>query len=150
MNRQDSGVNFDGLLEDQAQNHSTALRTQSRSASNFPAHQSSVWSPDEAQPVLYPDRLANFYRKYNKVLLDNIAINKEKERLMHENAQIEDLIQQYISGTRITADTLAGDNPLFVVNGRANLNHVPPVRKVQPTIQEATSIQSTIARQHAR
>ena len=117
--------------DDEAQNHSTALRTQSRSAAAVPAHQSSVWTSDASQqqqqqqqqqpdarpqPVAYADRLAHFYRKYNKVLLD--SIDKEKERLVSENAQIEDLIQQYISGTKITGDTLLGDNPLFVVNGR--------------------------------
>lgn len=64
------------------------------------------------------NRLANFYRKFNKILLDNIAISKEKERLLLENAQLQDLIQQYISGTQLTQDTLAEDNPLFVVNGR--------------------------------
>jgi hypothetical protein len=82
-----------------------------------PAYQSSVWSED-GQYISASDRLANFYRKFNKVLLDNIAIEKEKERLAHENAQLQDLIQQYLSGTKLTEDTLTSDNPLFVVNGR--------------------------------
>lgn len=60
----------------------------------------------------------NFYRKYNKILLDNVAISKEKERLLLENAQLQDLIQQYIAGTQLSQNTLAEDNPLFVVNGR--------------------------------
>jgi hypothetical protein len=73
-------------------------------------------------------------------LLDNVAISKEKERLLLENAQLQDLIQQvetiilfiltmelmcisvscvqYISGTQLNQDTLSDDNPLFVVNGR--------------------------------
>ena len=82
-----------------------------------PAHQSSIWNPS-GQPVPPSDRLANFYRKYNKVLLDNIAIEKERNRLATENAQLADLLQQYTEGTQLTEATLLDDNPLFVVNGR--------------------------------
>jgi hypothetical protein len=32
--------------------------------------------------------------------------------------QLQDLISQYIDGTRLTADVLDDDNPLFVINGR--------------------------------
>ena len=86
---------------------------------NLPApHQSSTWQADNTTPVMPPDRLANFYRRYNKILLDNVAISKEKERLSLENAQLQDLIQQYIQGTQLSDETLANDNPLFVVNGR--------------------------------
>lgn len=115
-----------------------------------PAHQSSVWTLDEIQPVPDNERLANFYRKYNKVMLDNVAINKEKDRLELENAQLQDLIQQYMSGMQLDTMTLADDNPLFVVNGRANLNHAPPVRKVKIVSQEANNIISTTQRQIAR
>lgn len=81
-------------------------------------HQSSVWASDARSYVPHSDRLANFYRKYNKILLDNIAINKEKERLAVENSQLQDLIQQYTDGMKISNEILADDNPLFVVNGR--------------------------------
>jgi hypothetical protein len=133
-----------------------------------PPHQSSVWNV-ESNPVPSSDRLANFYKKYNRVLLDNIAIEKERSRLATENAQLEDLLQQYLDGTRLTDDTLSEDNPLFVVNGRylfdsllcicifirllslfrANLNAALPVKKIT-TIQDATYIQSVVARQGGR
>ena len=119
------------------------------------------------------DRLWNFHRKYNQALLDCLAIEREKTRLDRENSQLQDLITQFINGTRVSDEILSGDNPLFVVNGRfvffssfyfsiiiyqfffvyllkyfvyrANLNHVPPVRAIKPTIQDATVIQSTLA-----
>lgn len=106
-------INISFLLEKKP----TKAKAQ-KSVSAPPAHQSSVWSQDGISAVAPPDRLANFYRKYNKIMLDNVAIAKERERLALENAQLQDLINQYISGTRITEDTLAEDNPLFVVNGR--------------------------------
>ncbi|KAJ1401596.1 hypothetical protein B484DRAFT_405674, partial [Ochromonadaceae sp. CCMP2298] len=94
-------------------------------------------------------RLTNFYRRYNKILLDNVAISKEKERLGLENAQLTDLIQQYVQGTQLSDDVLAEDNPLFVVNGRANLNFDPPVRRARPVVQDAGQISNTAARQTA-
>jgi hypothetical protein len=82
-------------------------------------HQSAVLANDGSLAVVPPlERMANFYRKYNRVVLDNIAIAKEKERLQLENAQLQDLIQQYLNGTQLNNDVLADDNPLFVVNGR--------------------------------
>jgi hypothetical protein len=119
-------------------------------------HQSSVWNignttnalgSSRPEYVAPNDRLANFYKQYNKIMLDNIAIAKEKERLMLENTQLQDLIQQYLNGTQLTGDTLREDNPLFVVNGRANLNHDPPVRKVKPLVQNAVEIQAATAKQ---
>ena len=115
----------------------------------YSAAQSSVWSPpnaispDEETFVVPEDRMLNFHRKYNKALLDTIAIDKEKQRLAEENAQLQDLISQFINGTRVSDAILNEDNPLFVVNGRANLNHNPPVRAVRPTIQDAATIQNT-------
>jgi hypothetical protein len=87
--------------------------------------------------------MLNFHRKYNKALLDTMAIDKEKQRLTEENAQLQDLITQFINGTRVSDAILSDDNPLFVVNGRANLNHNPPVRAIRPTIQDAATIQNT-------
>ena len=81
------------------------------------AFQSAVLT-DNGSLVAPADRLTNFHRRLNKVLLDNIAIAKEKERLQVENAQLEDLIKQYVSGTKLSDDVLKDDNPLFVVNGR--------------------------------
>ncbi len=111
-----------------------------------PAHQTSVWS-ENSRPVAHSDRLSNFYRKYNHVLMDTIAIEKERGRLSKENDQLQDLIQQYISGTKLEESALDEANPLFVVNGRANLNHVPPVRLIQPTVQSANAISSATGKQ---
>lgn len=90
---------------------------QNHSAIAVLPHQSAVLN-GKGQAVAANDRLANFHRKMNKIILDNIAIAKEKERLVTENNQLEDLIAQYIAGTKITESTLQGDNPLMVINGR--------------------------------
>eukprot|EP01038_Epipyxis_sp_PR26KG_P008264 gene8264-11184_t len=128
--------------------HKTSILDKNSIANNG-THQSSVYSPDGMTIIQPMDRLANFYRKYNKIILDNVAIEKEKERLQLENAQLQDLIQQYLSGTKLTDEVLADDNPLLVVNGRANLNFDPPVRRMKPLIQDAVQIQNTTMRQTA-
>jgi hypothetical protein len=79
--------------------------------------QTSVTTVDNKE-VLKEDRLQNFHRKYNTALLDCLAIEKEKMRLVEENAQLQDLISQFINGTRVSDEILSGDNPLFVINGR--------------------------------
>jgi hypothetical protein len=144
LNAQEKGARNNTLTEQKS------IKAKGKTTANQPVpHQSSVWSNknEKIEFVAASDRLANFYRQYNKVLLDNIAIEKEKERLALENAQLEDLISQYLSGTRLTNEVLAEDNPLFVVNGRANLNHDLPVRKVKPIVQDAVEIRNTVVRQ---
>jgi hypothetical protein len=128
---------------------SGARARQAAQKSNVPpAHQSSVWATADL-PVALSDRLSNFYRKYNKTLLDNIAIDKEKQRLLQENAQLEDLIQQFLNGTKISDLTFAEDNPVMVINGRANLNYVPNPSSVGPTVQEGNVIVLNAAAQSA-
>lgn len=92
-----------------------------------PNNQTSVWShpiPNQNSDSQTPhfiapeDRLWNFHRKYNQALLDCLAIEREKNRLERENAQLQDLITQFINGTRVSDEILSTDNPLFVVNGR--------------------------------
>jgi hypothetical protein len=87
-----------------------------------PAAQTSVWTHGGQQSgsvfVVPEDRMQNFHRKYNKALMECMAIDKEKARLATENEQLQDLISQFINGTRISDDILGSDNPLFVVNGR--------------------------------
>eukprot|EP00605_Chrysophyceae_sp_TOSAG23-4_P001031 GSChrysophyteH1.ASY1.ANO1.1133.1 assembled CDS len=92
-------------------------------------------------------KLSNFYRKYNHVLMDTIGIEKERDRLKQENQQLQDLIQQFISGTQLDETVLDDANPLFVVNGRANLNHNPPVRLIKPTVQSANAISASTNKQ---
>ena len=146
----DSGKGGEDLSEEDAMMEGKTLHTMKTALEKKfevpPAHQTSVWSENN-RPVGHSDRLSNFYRKYNHVLMDTIAIEKERTRLSNENAQLQDLIQQYISGTKLEETALDYANPLFVVNGRANLNHVPPVRLISPIVQSANAIQASTGKQ---
>ena len=82
-----------------------------------PAHQTSVITNTGAV-VPVTDRLWHFQRRYNRALLEDLALDREAKRLEAENAQLEDLILQYTEGVGLSDNVLADDNPLFVVNGR--------------------------------
>lgn len=138
---------IDDLNENTPRPPSSQVIKQTSSANLPPAYQSAAVNMD-GRFIDFNDRMANFYRKYNKIILDNIAIENERNRLVQENAQLEDLIEQFLAGNKLTGDTLAEDNPLFVVNGRASLNYVPPVRDIGPTVQEGNFIRASATRQY--
>ncbi len=85
--------------------------------------------------------LENFHKKYNKVLLDKLAIAAEKKRLQKENSDLRGILKQYLDGISITEDVVDQDNPLLIVNGKVNLVEKMPVRRGAPrTIQEGQHI----------
>lgn len=93
-------------------------------ASSVSYLQSSVWATNANNRIAPSDRLANFHRRLNKVLLDTLAVDREKERLDIENAKLGDLIGQYVSGTVINDAVLRDENPVLVINGRYAVQRV--------------------------
>lgn len=72
--------------------------------------------------------LDNFFKRFNKVKLDHLAIEQELKRLNKENTQLRSILKQFLDGVSVNEDVLSQPNPLFVVNGKVNLNHVPVKR----------------------
>ena len=58
--------------------------------------------------------LENFWRKHNKVLLDNAAINQEKFHLQNENAKLRSLLKQYLDGITVNEDVMNMRNNLLM------------------------------------
>merc|ERR1712048_1287714 len=69
--------------------------------------------------------LDNFFKRFNKVKLDHLAIEQEGKRLQKENTQLRSILKQFLDGVSVNEDVLSQPNPLLVVNGKVNLNHVP-------------------------
>ncbi|KAF5395200.1 hypothetical protein PHET_06046 [Paragonimus heterotremus] len=65
--------------------------------------------------------LEMFWRRFNKVQLDRLAIMKEHSMLEQENCQLKNLLKQYLDGISVNDDVIDGKNTLIVVNGRSNL-----------------------------
>jgi len=77
------------------------------------------------------DHLKNFLNKYNKVLLDTLAIEREKDRLQKENQDLQHILGQYFDGVSINDSVMDNQNPLFVVNGKLDiLNKSLPVSQM--------------------
>ncbi|KAF4144897.1 Sperm tail C-terminal domain [Phytophthora infestans] len=64
-----------------------------------------------------------FWKRHNKVLLDELALRREKERVANENRELQTILQQYLAGISVGPTVLDGANPLLVVNGRLRLHH---------------------------
>ena len=83
--------------------------------------------------------LENFWKRHNKVLLDKLALDREKQTLENENSQLKALLKQYLDGELVTQNSttliyyanhsigisvndeiLNQSNPLFVVNHKTN------------------------------
>ena len=73
------------------------------------------------------DYLENFFKKSNKALLDKLAVERQRDRLRKENADLQSILKQYLDGISVNEEVLKKPNPLLVVNGRVNLN-APPVQ----------------------
>lgn len=74
-------------------------------------------------------QLENFYKRLNKVLLDKVAIQKQKGSLDKENMFFKSLVKQYLDGVSVNDEVLNSNNPLLVINNKVNLNR-PPVQKL--------------------
>ena len=69
------------------------------------------------------DYLNNFFKRYNKVLLDNMAIHRERQRLSNENRELRDILKQYLDGISVNEDVINNPaNPLLVVNNKLEIS----------------------------
>lgn len=94
--------------------------------------QTSAWTR-QGQPIGEWCHLDNFLRKYNKVLLDKLAVERERERLERENTDLQSILKQYFDGVSVNDVVMNSDNnPLLVVNGKLDLGQGFPVRRDQP------------------
>jgi len=84
------------------------------------ALQSSAAGKD-GQPIEEWNYLDNFFKRYNKVLLDVSAIERERDRLSHENGDLRSILKQYLDGISVNEDVINAPNPLLVVNHKTNI-----------------------------
>ncbi|KAK7087235.1 dynein regulatory complex subunit 2-like [Littorina saxatilis] len=90
--------------------------------------------------------LENFWKRYNKVFLEKLALDKERQTLAGENSQLRTLLKQYLDGISVNDEILSQVNPLFVINSKTNVKMNfpvgdPRVRRPQiPTVVEAAHV----------
>jgi len=83
------------------------------------------------------EQLDGFWRRYNKVQLDKLALDAEKRSLANENMTLRNVLRQYLDGVSVNNETLKEPNPLFVVNQKTNVKLAVPV--VDPRVKRPTA-----------
>ncbi len=61
------------------------------------------------------EKLGKFYSKYNKVLLDKMALTQEKQYLLSENEKLRHTLKRYLDGISVNQDVLGQQNSLLMV-----------------------------------
>lgn len=70
----------------------------------------------EGKTVKEWEYLDSFFRRTNKVSMDNMALTSERERLQKENEDLKAILKQYLDGISVNDDALRVPNPLFIAN----------------------------------
>ena len=68
--------------------------------------------------------LENFWKRYNKALLDKVAVEKERSIVMSQNQQLQALLKQYLDSMSVSDEVLTKANSLLIVNSRTNIPYV--------------------------
>ena len=53
------------------------------------------------------EELEPFWKRYNKVLLDKVTLDKERQVLLQENGQLRSLLKQYLDGISVNEEILS-------------------------------------------
>ena len=87
----------------------------------------------EITPDMYSEYsyLNNFYKRYNKVLLDKLAIEKHKSALENDNVVLKDLLKQYLDGISVNDDVIKEFKNPLLSQEKMNLVYLPVKRIIE-------------------
>ncbi len=100
------------------------------------------------------ESLRNFWKRYNKVLLDVIAIKKQKTEVERQNEMLRSMLQQYYDGLTVNNVVMTNDNPLLMIDNKNSINYVLESKKTtlggltNGTLQEASHLVMEYNRQY--
>uniref|UniRef100_A0A8D2ISF1 Dynein regulatory complex subunit 2 n=1 Tax=Varanus komodoensis TaxID=61221 RepID=A0A8D2ISF1_VARKO len=60
--------------------------------------------------------LERFWKRYNKVRLEQLSLERTKEALLQDNLKLRRLLKQYLDGISVNEEVLSQINPLVIVN----------------------------------
>jgi hypothetical protein len=88
-----------------------------REGSHNPAGAAAVALAAE-QSLEEAEVLSRFYARYNKGLMEMLAMEKRRDELAAEKARLQGALSQVLASLSVTPAVLDAPNPLLVVNGR--------------------------------
>jgi len=68
--------------------------------------------------------LENFWKRYNKVLLDKVAVDKERSIVASQNQHLRTLLKQYLDSISVSDEVLSKANSLLIINSRTSAPYV--------------------------
>lgn len=71
------------------------------------------------------DVLETFWKRFSKVSLDKLSLEKERSILQAENMQLKMLLKQYLDGISVNDEIMSQTNPLMILSSRRVLEYVP-------------------------
>ena len=75
------------------------------------------------------------------MLLDKLAIEKQKTQLEKENQILKTMLKQYLDGISVNDEVIRNPNPLLVVNNKINIERLPIEKTEAPnTIVEGARV----------
>jgi hypothetical protein len=87
-------------------------------------------APGTGAALAEAEALHNFYGRMNKALLETLALERSRDALRAEQAELQLVLQQVLDSTGVTPSAVDGANSLLVVNGRmsaAGTARLPPM-----------------------
>ncbi|XP_027700234.1 dynein regulatory complex subunit 2 [Vombatus ursinus] len=65
--------------------------------------------------------LENFWKRYNKVKLEQLSLQRRRAQLLETNEKLRHMLKQYLDGISVNDEVLSQLNPLFIINQRSNI-----------------------------
>jgi chromosome segregation ATPase len=94
------------------------------------------------------ESLRNFWKRYNKVLLDSIAVKRQKEEIEKQNELLKNLLQQCYDGLTVNNVVMnSKENPLLIIDNQSNLYYTLEDKKQTFTLQEGNQIRNEFIKQ---
>ncbi|KAG7283204.1 hypothetical protein CRUP_004946 [Coryphaenoides rupestris] len=97
-------------------------------------------SEDLAGALLDYADLAGFWQRYNKVLLERLCFEKEKDVLTRENQQLRALLRQYMDSISVSNEVLCRQNALLMVSQPTFTDGAERQRRQHHTVIEAAHV----------
>ena len=91
-------------------------------------------------PVLYEEveALQNFWKRYNKVKLDVIAIKQQRAMVEKNNEILKNYLQQYYDGFKVNNVVMTNENPLLRIE---RVDSTEPIKVIDGGNQLGTLVQ---------
>jgi len=94
------------------------------------------------------ESLKIFWKRYNKVLLDVIAIKKQKSEVERQNETLKSMLQQYYDGLTVNNVVMTNENPLIIIDNKEMINYYLENQNTGITLQEGAHIKMDFNKQY--